>query len=310
MDPTAKRDILKVLLDLFCYFIFLIPLWVYNLLDVVPLTMNGFFCSDITIRFPYRNSTLSSTLLFVSGCGFMLITVLVVETLLFRRRCPMVHNSFFHPLVCNIYRAVGYAIVGGCINQFLTDIGKQSVGRMRPHFFDLCQPDVNCTDANQFLYITDYKCMRTSHPQIPQHNFHERMLDARKSFPSGHASFAFYMALYVVMYLEYRMTSQRTRLARHLVQTGVIAWAVWICCSRVFDFKHRFSDVLAGCLLGTLVAMGTVYAFFMSVQKTIPPKSIDVESNGDVGRTLRHATTPINAGSSLTNLKDGDVSDH
>jgi len=64
------------------------------------------------------------------------------------------------------------------------------------------------------------------------------------------------------LYIEYRMTAQRTRLLRHLVQTGVMAWAVWICSSRILDFKHRFSDVAAGIVIGTTVAVCMVSRLF------------------------------------------------
>jgi len=53
-----------------------IPLWVYNLVEkVVPLTKNGFFCGDLSIHYPYRNSSISSTVMFISGCGMLLLSV-------------------------------------------------------------------------------------------------------------------------------------------------------------------------------------------------------------------------------------------
>ena len=65
------------------------------------------------------------------------------------------------------------------MNQFLTDVAKLSVGRLRPHFYDLCQPSVNCSNADPHTYILDYTCTRTSHPLIPVHRFHSRLRDAR-----------------------------------------------------------------------------------------------------------------------------------
>ncbi len=73
----------------------------------------------------------------------------------------------------------GYLMIGACANQFLTDVGKHTVGRLRPHFYDLCQPSVACTEANSHQYIADYNCTRTSHPDIPQDKFEDRLLDAR-----------------------------------------------------------------------------------------------------------------------------------
>jgi phosphatidate phosphatase len=52
---------------------------------------------------------------------------------------------------------VGVFIFGCAVSQSFTDIAKVSVGRMRPHFLDVCRPDwsaINCSLG----YITDYQC--------------------------------------------------------------------------------------------------------------------------------------------------------
>ncbi|XP_078488668.1 phospholipid phosphatase 1 isoform X1 [Ciona intestinalis] len=263
---STKTEVLKVVYDLICFFIFVIPLWVYNLLHVVPLNRFGYFCSDNSIRYPYRNSSISSVVLFVSGTVAYIISVCVVELLLYRRSPKTGNTSVFHPLITNIYRSIGYFFIGACVNQFLTDIGKDAIGRPRPHFLDMCQSNVTCTPTNQHVYIENYVCTRTSHPLIPQSDFKKRMSDSRKSFPSGHASFSIYVAVFMVLYLEFRLRSQRTRLVRHLIQTGIVAWAVWVCCSRISDYKHRFSDVAGGLVIGTITALMTFKLFFQSTQ--------------------------------------------
>lgn len=52
---------------------------------------------------------------------------------------------------------IGVFIFGCAISQSFTDIAKVSVGRMRPHFLDVCDPDystINCSLG----YITEYTC--------------------------------------------------------------------------------------------------------------------------------------------------------
>ena len=52
---------------------------------------------------------------------------------------------------------VGVFIFGCAVSQSFTDIAKVSVGRMRPHFLDVCRPDfstINCSLG----YITVYTC--------------------------------------------------------------------------------------------------------------------------------------------------------
>uniref|UniRef100_H2YYP7 Phosphatidic acid phosphatase type 2/haloperoxidase domain-containing protein n=1 Tax=Ciona savignyi TaxID=51511 RepID=H2YYP7_CIOSA len=130
----------------------------------------------------------------------------------------------------------------------------------------MCQPNVTCTAANQHEYIDNYVCTRTSHPLIAPSDFSKRMKDARKSFPSGHASFSIYVAIFMLLYLEFRMHFQHTRLVRHLVQTGIVAWAIWVCCSRISDYKHRYADVAGGMIIGTVVAVLTFRLLYQSTR--------------------------------------------
>lgn len=62
-----------------------------------------------------------------------------------------------NPYISALYKQVGVFIFGCAISQSFTDIAKVSVGRMRPHFLDVCKPDfstINCSLG----YITDYQC--------------------------------------------------------------------------------------------------------------------------------------------------------
>lgn len=52
---------------------------------------------------------------------------------------------------------MGVFLFGCAVSQSFTDIAKVSVGRMRPHFLDVCKPDfstINCSLG----YITNYTC--------------------------------------------------------------------------------------------------------------------------------------------------------
>lgn len=52
---------------------------------------------------------------------------------------------------------MGVFLFGCAISQSFTDIAKVSVGRMRPHFIDVCKPDFSTIDCTQG-YITNYTC--------------------------------------------------------------------------------------------------------------------------------------------------------
>jgi phosphatidate phosphatase len=49
-----------------------------------------------------------------------------------------------------------------------------------------------------------------------------------------------------------------SRLLRHFLQVVVLYAAIFISASRVSDYKHHWSDVLGGAVLGTVVAVMVV----------------------------------------------------
>ena len=61
------------------------------------------------------------------------------------------------------------------------------------------------------------------------------------------------------LYTEYRTRHLRQfRLLRHVFQIVAIGWGLYVCSSRIVDFKHRFSDVCAGMIIGIVTAIMAV----------------------------------------------------
>ncbi|CAL8370237.1 unnamed protein product [Boreogadus saida] len=187
-----------------------------------------------------------------------------------------------NPYIAALYRQVGVFVFGCAISQSFTDIAKVSVGRLRPHFLAVCNPDfstINCSLG----YITDYQC------QGPE----SRVQEARKSFFSGHASFSMYTMLYLVFYLQARFTWHGARTLRPLTQFTLVMLSFYTGLSRVSDHKHHPGDVLAGFVQGALVAY--CIAFYVSdlfkpkgrrsticpapIKKDLPPADIRERSN-------------------------------
>ena len=74
-------------------------------------------------------------------------------------------------------------LVGAATTVVLTDVGKYTIGRLRPHFLAVCKPDfskLNCSTGFKKNFITNYVCTGDK----------DLIKEARLSFPSGHASFA------------------------------------------------------------------------------------------------------------------------
>lgn len=67
-------------------------------------------------------------------------------------------KSSFGSYVAPVYKAVGTFLFGAAMSQSLTDIAKYSIGRLRPHFLDVCKPDRYFNNCSSGDYIEDFTC--------------------------------------------------------------------------------------------------------------------------------------------------------
>lgn len=135
---------------------------------------------------------------------------------------------------------------------FLTlvlDVIKCMVGRLRPNFIAMCQPnsmDICQTDKNSYIPST-----------ICQSNW-KKARNSRMSFPSGHAGASVFAMLFVVYFL-YRVnltTKNPSKTAiyfRYIVSLFYIIFTVYCCYSRITDFWHFPTDILAGSFIAVLL---------------------------------------------------------
>uniref|UniRef100_A0A3P9IZD8 Phosphatidic acid phosphatase type 2/haloperoxidase domain-containing protein n=1 Tax=Oryzias latipes TaxID=8090 RepID=A0A3P9IZD8_ORYLA len=245
-----SRRKLLVGVDLFCLFlVVLVAVFLHK--SPFPPYQRGFFCNDNSIRLPYKTSVVSTTVLTAVGFSVPVVSIIIGESYRIYFLNEGSKSFIGNPYISALYKQVGVFIFGCAISQSFTDIAKVSVGRMRPHFLDVCKPDfstINCSLG----YITEYQC------QGPE----SQVQEARKSFFSGHASFSMYTMLYLVFYLQSRFTWHGARLLRPLTQFTLIMMSFYTGLSRVSDHKHHPTDVLAGFIQGAVVAYCVV--FFVS----------------------------------------------
>lgn len=64
------------------------------------------------------------------------------------------------------------------------------------------------------------------------------------------------------IYLQCRMMWRGSRLLKHFIQYMMLMMAWFTCMSRISDYKHHWSDVLAGGAVGATVAMIIVSIYF------------------------------------------------
>jgi len=66
------------------------------------------------------------------------------------------YNWTMHQNIKSLYVNIIYFWLGARLAQITVNLGKYFTGRLRPHFFHVCKPSIDCTSQNQF--ISEYTC--------------------------------------------------------------------------------------------------------------------------------------------------------
>ncbi|KAI3379731.1 hypothetical protein SNEBB_004384 [Seison nebaliae] len=226
---------------------FITVLIAMSILLVLMLALNpskrGFFCNDLTIRYPYQSDTVTVAILVAAILCLAFLTFLILNLTHSNSR----HEMKSRVIQCVLNLSIDCLIFG--FGMFLTmavaEIGKVTVGRLRPHFIDVCKPDVVCPNSDPYKYIEDYKCQGTDAKAIR---------NGRLSFPSGHSASVYYGMVTLIIYLEFRWNLS-LRFLRLFSQAALFAFAFYVGCSRIADHRHHPTDVIAGAALGSIVAI-------------------------------------------------------
>uniref|UniRef100_A0A2D4HRU6 Phosphatidic acid phosphatase type 2/haloperoxidase domain-containing protein n=1 Tax=Micrurus lemniscatus lemniscatus TaxID=129467 RepID=A0A2D4HRU6_MICLE len=257
IQPTAyapPRPLLRktlVAVDIVCLLVASIPFFICEFGLVSPVR-RGFFCNDSSISYPLQHpETITDTVLISSGTLISFLAITVGEIFHVHHLPHRSRSTIPNPYVIALYKEIGSFLFGCCVGQSLTNMAKVAVGRLRPHFLAVCQPNFTHM-ACSAGYLEDYVCTGSR----------SKEKEARKSFYSGHASFAMYSMMYLMFYLQARFTWQGARLLRPLVQFVLLMLALYTGLTRISDYQHHPSDVIVGLLQGALVAYWV--AFYIS----------------------------------------------
>uniref|UniRef100_A0A3B5LZJ6 Phospholipid phosphatase 1 n=1 Tax=Xiphophorus couchianus TaxID=32473 RepID=A0A3B5LZJ6_9TELE len=131
----------------------------------------GFFCNDESIRFPYKEDTISYQLLLGVMIPFTLIALLCGEFLSVYM-CRIKSRSLKRKWMMCVYKAVGSSLFGAAASQSLTDIAKYSIGRLRPYFLAVCKPVWNQIDCKTGGYIENFTCFIFEFNLLSNHFFY------------------------------------------------------------------------------------------------------------------------------------------
>ncbi|KAL8430970.1 hypothetical protein Efla_003961 [Eimeria flavescens] len=263
----------------------------------------GFFCGDPDIALPYKPQTVSSHLLIAISVVFPFCLIACMEALLLGlrltgetaagngKRGGRLGGWRIPEGLVEVYRHLGAFCFSILSCWVLTEVLKNAVGSLRPHFLSVCQPDwgqLICRRGEEQVYVSRYRCLGDE----------ARVAEARRSFPSGHSSFTFCGMLFAALYLQGRFKWQQQRTAPHphppynpqqqqeqqqqrqrwrralmeklfwtveaatpFLQVLLLLLAFFVAATRVVDHYHHVRDVVAGGCIGALTAMHA--AFFV-----------------------------------------------
>ncbi|CAG2170334.1 unnamed protein product, partial [Oppiella nova] len=212
----------------------------------------GFFCDDTSIRYPYKDNTITDYSLALLVLVPIIATIGGVET--YRYKKSRYTTRLYKSISQELYDKFVPFLFGILASLLCTFVAKVSVGRLRPYFHSICKPNIVCDATNAYKYIEDFEC--TGFKDSPSGAVDE----INMSFMSGHSSLMAFSMVYLTIYLQKRMPITQTSdsLIRAMIQGLAVNLAFFVGYTRISDYWHHWSDVMIGLIQGTVAAILTV----------------------------------------------------
>jgi len=274
----ASKTFMTVLCDLVILGVMLTTLMVVKY--VPNPTQNGFFCSDLSIRHPYFSSTIPTSINVTTSYGVGILLIL------FTRRT----TRGWLVRLGKVWSDTRCFLMGGLATQVISGVCKKLAGRLRPHFIAVCNPSItldesNCGPSFSPIYLTDFTCEGNTElfPDLGKRE--HRASETRLSFLSGHASISSYGMMFAILYITFNYRRKISPVVLMMFQVLFMIYMISVGISRVTDNKHHPTDVIAGMVLGSIMAIVTIHGFRESKEekeddkKEIPPTQLIQQSS-------------------------------
>jgi len=157
------------------------------------------------------------------------------------------------------------------ITNLFSDYIKNFAGRYRPDFLTVC--DVDFEKVKEQLAEFDSQYNGTVIENFgPRKMFNTTICrgeksdisEEQKSFPSGHASFAFTTMTYLTLYLagQFRLMHGISRVWKYFIVCCPLFFATYVPFSRLMDYRHHWEDVTVGSLIGLVFGISVYYIIY------------------------------------------------
>ncbi|KAI8625518.1 phosphatidic acid phosphatase type 2/haloperoxidase [Xylariaceae sp. FL1651] len=220
------------------------------------------FTSDGEIVYPQFAYPLRKEIIPIWLAAFLAAIVPILAILVMQIRV----RSFWD--VNNGIIGLLYSLISAAVFQVFL---KFLIGGLRPHFLAVCKPDIslakngagvvgspyNAAGFNQ-IYYTREICTGDT----------KLINDSLESFPSGHTTAAFAGFVYLYLYLNAKLkvfANYHPAMWKMIVIYIPILGAVLIGGALTIDEFHNWYDVLAGAIIGTIMAFSAYRMVYASI---------------------------------------------
>ncbi|KAL3953406.1 hypothetical protein ACCO45_013349 [Purpureocillium lilacinum] len=159
-----------------------------------------------------------------------------------------------------------WAVILGSLFQVVL---KQLCGGFRPYFLDVCKPDLNLAPRHNLTGLNAVGFQRIMYTtEICTETDAERLKTAITAFPSGHSTAAFAGFGFLFLWLNAKLkvwADHRPAFYNLLLTILPLLMACLISCSLTIDAAHNWWDIVAGSLIGAVMALASYRATYAAV---------------------------------------------
>ncbi|CAJ0606814.1 unnamed protein product [Cylicocyclus nassatus] len=261
-------------------------LWYYlRFTTVFPYHHRVFYCRDVHLYKPNYvpedfNVYVSYPLLYSLGFTLPPLVMFIGEVMFWlfstKPRKTVYANCGeckVHLFTRRLLRFIAVFLCGALVTQIFVDTIKLMTGYQRPYFLSLCNVSISACTAP------------LEHSPSPSPNLAcnfrgaDELRYAWLTFPSLHAAFSSYSAIFASCYIYYMINLRGAPLLRPFLIFGFIGLAIVDSFSRINGYKNHWRDIWVGWLIGFLIAFFLCYCVlcFQEVYHVVVEKTPVIE---------------------------------
>uniref|UniRef100_A0A1I7XU21 AcidPPc domain-containing protein n=1 Tax=Heterorhabditis bacteriophora TaxID=37862 RepID=A0A1I7XU21_HETBA len=236
-------------------------LWYYlRFTTVFPYHHRVFYCRDVNLYKPnyapedfnvYVSYPLLYCLAFILPPVVMFIGEIMFWLFSTKPRKMVYANCSeckVHLFTRRLLRFIAVFLCGALVTQIFVDTIKHMTGYQRPYFLSLCNVSITACTAP-----LDHSPSPSPHLAC---NFRgaDELRYAWLTFPSLHAAFSSYSAIFASCYIYYMINLRGAPLLRPFLIFGFIGLCIVDSFSRINGYKNHWRDIWVGWLIGFLIA--------------------------------------------------------